>query len=356
MKGNKKPDNTSEWDYRSDQRNNCKEVKKRIVLQQTQQCECHLCVQLTNTSKQDIFLKQDTLLLWFMTEHNNTKEALLKMDRKINSIALNTGAWCSKLTSVLSGSRFGLSLGLAPVSLPARAVCLMFQCLHHTSPSVTQPIRSTSCLRQPRRPLALQGKGIWELLPSHILRCFFANETHSDAWRSRRAEALFSKQMNSYATAGRCFLYKSVMENKEQRPACVCVALFANPYRDGRGVQRNVRVHSSFPQNMKNNGCINNIQVYIMYYVECTVLCISIHPYWTFPSCIVIQPYRVWIYTLYLIICLCKNLYFTDFWPSMDLRSWWILMHPTYVSLSFVTTYIFANNKELQVVMNLWTC
>lgn len=133
---------------------------------------------------------------------------------------------------MLSGSRFGVSLGLAPASPTARDVCLTFQRLHHTSPFVTQPIRSTSCLRQPRRPLALQGKGIWKLLPSHILRGFFAEETHSDAWKSRKAEALFSKQMNTYATAGRCFLYKSVMENKEQKSGCVCVTRITIPYRE----------------------------------------------------------------------------------------------------------------------------
>lgn len=31
---------------------------------------------------------------------------------------------------------------------------------------------------------------------------FRKKETHSDAWRSRKAEALFSKQMNTYAMAG----------------------------------------------------------------------------------------------------------------------------------------------------------
>lgn len=124
---------------------------------------------------------------------------------------------------MLSGSRFSVSLGLAPASPTAQAVCLTFQRLHHTSLFVTQPIRSTLCLRQPRRPLALQGKGIWELLPSHILRCFFAKETHSDAERTFKAEALFSKQMNTCATAGQYFLYKSVMENKEQRSLVVFV-------------------------------------------------------------------------------------------------------------------------------------
>lgn len=152
---------------------------------------------------------------------------------------------CVKLTLVLSGSRFSVSPGLAPASLAARAVCSTFQRLHHTSPCVTQPIRSTSCLRQPRRPLALQGKGIWELLPSHILRCFCAKETHSDAWRSRKAEALFSKQMNTYATAGRCFLYERVMGNKEQSSGCVSVSLVTAPYTDSRGVESNGRVYSS---------------------------------------------------------------------------------------------------------------